>query len=139
MEQMVYMHEVQYYETDAMQIVHHSNYIRWFEEARHDYLRKLGFPYDEIEERGIIIPVLSAECQYKAATRFGETVKIVSEPGTFNGLRFSLTYKVYSEDGSVLHAEGSTSHCFLDRNMRPVNIRKKAPDLYECFAPYLKK
>ena len=36
MEETVYMHEVQYYETDAMQIVHHSNYIRWFEEARHD-------------------------------------------------------------------------------------------------------
>ena len=139
MEETVYMHEVQYYETDAMQIVHHSNYIRWFEEARHDYLKRAGFPYEEIEARGIIIPVLTADCKYKAAVRFGEKVKIVSSLESFNGLRFELAYHVYTEDGTVLHASGRTGHCFLDRNMRPVNIKKKAPDIYECFCQHVKK
>lgn len=134
-----YDHRVQYYETDQMGCVHHSNYIRWFEEARHDYLKRAGFPYEEIEARGIIIPVLTADCEYKAAVRFGEKVKIVSSLESFNGLRFELAYHVYTEDGTELHASGHTGHCFLDRNMRPVNIKKKAPDIYECFCQHVKK
>ena len=46
-----------YYETDQMGIIHHSNYIRWFEEARLHYMKELGLPYDELERMGIIIPV----------------------------------------------------------------------------------
>ena len=58
-------HKVQYYETDGMGIVHHSNYIRWFEEARVDLLEQLGFGYDRIEEAGYSGPVLEVSCQYK--------------------------------------------------------------------------
>ena len=50
----VYNHRVQYYETDRMGIVHHSNYVRWMEEARVDFLARLGFPYDVMEARGVI-------------------------------------------------------------------------------------
>ena len=53
-----YIHKVQYYETDQMGIVHHSNYIRWFEEARIDLLEQLGIGYDMIEKEGIISPVI---------------------------------------------------------------------------------
>lgn len=60
-----YDHKVQYYETDGMGIVHHSNYIRWFEEARVDLLEQLGFGYDRIEEAGYSGPVLEVSCQYK--------------------------------------------------------------------------
>ena len=59
MEITAYRHRVQYYETDQMKVVHHSNYIRWFEEARTDFLEKSGFSYAWMEEQGIIIPVLS--------------------------------------------------------------------------------
>ena len=83
--------------------------------------------------------MLTADCEYKAAVRFGEKVKIVSSLESFNGLRFELAYHVYTEDGTVLHASGRTGHCFLDRNMRPVNIKKKAPDIYECFCQHVKK
>ena len=58
-------HKVQYYETDGMGIVHHSNYIRWFEEARVDLLEQLGFGYDRIEAAGYSGPVLEVSCQYK--------------------------------------------------------------------------
>lgn len=129
-------HEVQYYETDAMRIVHHSNYIRWMEEVRLKYLKHVGLAYDAMEERGIIIPVLSASCQYKVAVKYGETVKIFAEMGKFNGLRFSVAYRITSLDEKVLHAAGETTHCFLDRDMRPVNVRKCAPDIYKFFARY---
>ena len=54
----MYTHRVQYYETDQMGIVHHSNYIRWFEEARIDWMRHCGISYREMEKQGIIVPVL---------------------------------------------------------------------------------
>lgn len=100
-----YKHKVQYYETDAMAIVHHSNYIRWFEEARLDYLEQIGLPYDEIERRQIMIPVLGASCQYRQAVKFGESVWVDTEITGFNGLKFSVAYKVYDESRTVLHAE----------------------------------
>ena len=50
-------HVVQYYETDRMNLVHHSNYVRWMEEARVDFLDQIGFPYAEMEKRGVISPV----------------------------------------------------------------------------------
>ncbi len=133
-----WMHVVQYYETDAMQIVHHSNYIRWMEEVRLDYLSKVGLAYDVMEAHGIIIPVLSASCEYKTATRYGETVRITAKMERFDGLRFYVTYRITSEDGSVLHATGSTSHCFLNRDMKPVNVKKAAPAIYDFFRHFKK-
>lgn len=125
-----YLHQVQYYETDAMQIVHHSNYLRWFEEARMQGIAEVGLPYRELENRGIMIPVLSASCEYKQAVTYGKIVKIYYEVESFRGLRFTFSYRVYSEDGSVLHAVGSTTHCFLNHEMKPINIRRFAPDIY---------
>ena len=54
-----------YYETDQMGIVHHSNYIRWFEEARIELMNYVGLPYRQMEENGILIPVLGVTCNYK--------------------------------------------------------------------------
>lgn len=128
-----YLHEVQYYETDGMRIVHHSNYIRWFEEARLAALKKDGMDYDRMEEEGIIIPVLSASCEYKMAVHYGETVKIYSEIDSFNGLRFGVRYQIYDMEEKVLHATGTTTHCFLDRNMKPMNVKRHAPEVYQYF------
>ena len=57
----MYQHKIQYYETDKMGITHHSNYIRWMEEARIDFLEQLGFGFDKLEQSGIVSPVLSKE------------------------------------------------------------------------------
>ena len=64
MEYRVYEHKTQYYETDQMGIIHHSNYIRWFEEARMDMMEQMGMGYAEMEKRGIISPVLSVHSEY---------------------------------------------------------------------------
>ena len=71
-----YVHKTQYYETDTMKIAHHSNYIRWMEEARVDMLEQMGLGYDVMEKSGILSPVLSVECEYKSMTRFPEKVLI---------------------------------------------------------------
>ena len=72
----MYTHKVQYYETDKMGITHHSNYIRWMEEARIDFLEKSGFSYDKLEKDGIISPVVSVECSYKKTTTFSDEISI---------------------------------------------------------------
>ncbi|HJB35179.1 MAG TPA: acyl-CoA thioesterase, partial [Candidatus Blautia merdipullorum] len=61
---MAYEHKTQYYETDQMGIIHHSNYIRWFEEARVDFMDRCGFSYAQMEKDGLISPVLSVSCEY---------------------------------------------------------------------------
>ena len=76
-----YRHRVQYYETDQMKIVHHSNYIRWFEEARIDYLEKAGISYTGMEERGIVSPVVSVGAKYLRMVRFGDEVRICVRTG----------------------------------------------------------
>ena len=68
MDLIIHEHRAQYYETDQMGIIHHSNYIRWFEEARVTLMEQLGLGYDVTEEKGILSPVLSIECDYKSMT-----------------------------------------------------------------------
>lgn len=126
-----YLHNVKYYETDQMAVVHHSNYIRWFEEARIDWLAQAGADYVGMEARGILIPVVSVSCQYKAMTRFGETAEVRFTGGRYNGIRMTLTYEVRDAESGVLHAAGSSEHCFLDREGRVLNLRRCAPDLHE--------
>ena len=71
-----YLHKVKYYETDKMGVTHHSNYIRWMEEARVDFLDKIGFSYRKLEEMGAISPVIGVECEYKISTQFDDIVEI---------------------------------------------------------------
>ena len=81
-----------YYETDQMGIVHHSNYIRWFEEARLEMLRAMGLPYKKMEDNGILIPVLDVSCSYKHPIRFDETLVLTLRIQNYNGVRLSLIH-----------------------------------------------
>ena len=129
-----YERETYYYETDQMGIVHHSNYIRWFEEARIDFLKQIGLPYDEMERKGLLIPVLGVSCQYKKAFRYGDTFRIIMKIQDFKGVKFSVTYEVYHAESGLLHATGTSGHGFVDKNLMPVNIKKQFPDVYEAFS-----
>ena len=73
-----YVHKVQYYETDKMSIVHHSNYIRFLEEARCHWLEQVGMPFSLLEEKGITIPVLGVNVTYKYHVTFDDTIQIQS-------------------------------------------------------------
>ncbi|MGN0601598.1 MAG: acyl-CoA thioesterase, partial [Oscillospiraceae bacterium] len=71
-----YTRKAYYYETDKMGIVHHSNYIRWLEEARVHMLNEVGYPFEKIEAMGLYMPVLSVECQYKYPVKFDDIFEI---------------------------------------------------------------
>lgn len=125
-----------YYETDRMNVIHHSNYIRWFEEARIDFMKKAGFPYDKMEAIGIMMPVLSAECKYKNSVKFGDTILIETAITLFNGFKMEISYKITDKETGQIRATGSTSHCFTDMNMKPIRINKTHPEIFEIFSEY---
>ena len=130
-------HKVQYYETDGMGIVHHSNYIRWFEEARVDLLEKLGYGYDRIEAEGFSSPVLEVACQYKTMTRFGDTVHIFAHVVEYNGVRMTLHYEVCDAQTGVLRCQGESRPCFMGRDGRPVSLRRSWPALDKVLSAQL--
>lgn len=128
-----YEHKVQYYETDKMGIVHHSNYIRWFEESRIDFLEQVGMPYEDMEAAGIICPVVSVECKYIGMTHFGDTVCICPRVEKFNGIRLILSYEIRDKKTGELKCTGKSSHCYLDENGRPVSLKNVSPAYYELY------
>ena len=130
-----YKHKVQYYETDKMAIVHHSNYIRWMEEARVDFLEKIGAPFDKLEELGLLCPVAEVSCNYIGMVRFGETVTIRARLEEFSGVKMVVKYTMTHENGEVC-CEAASKHCFIYGG-RVISLRKKFPEIYEKFVPYI--
>lgn len=126
-----YEHVAQYYETDMMGVIHHSNYIRWFEEARVDLLGKLGMPYKDMEAQGIIIPVLSASAEYKSMVRYGDTVYITPKLTSLTAVRMTMEYQVIDKITGEIRTIGSTSHAFLNRNLKPVALKKANRAIYD--------
>ena len=124
----IYKHEVRYYECDRMGITHHSNYVRIMEEARIDYLDKLGWGFDRIEADGVVSPVVSVECKYKSPTTFKDIIEVEVCISGMSELKFEFNY-IMRKDGKLV-AEGHSVHCFTE-NGRPVVIAKRLPELYE--------
>ncbi len=123
-----YERGVFYYETDQMKIVHHSNYIRWFEEARIDWLSQIGWDYKTIEEEGVIIPVLHAAAEYKTMTHFGDTVLIHIKLSEYTGVRMGFTYQVVDKFTGEVRCTGSSSHCLLDEEGKLIFFKKRYPE-----------
>ena len=130
MEPTPYLRQVHYYETDQMAIVHHSNYIRWFEEARLDHLTKLGVNYRSLEEHGIIIPVVDISCKYLISARYADLLQIKVVLTNYTGVRMAYRYEVRFQETDVLVATGTSTHCFLDNNHRPISLKRRAPELH---------
>lgn len=127
-----YRHRVQYYETDCMKVVHHSNYIRFFEEARVDFLAQIGADYASLEKAGYIAPVLSASADFKRMSVYGEELYILVKLTDYKGVRFYFSYRVIDAATGTLRATGETSHCFLKEGV-PVNLKRELPEAYERF------
>lgn len=132
-----YIRKVNYYETDRMGIVHHSNYIRYFEEARLDFLDKAGFDYPALENCGVISPVLSTSCNHKAMAYYGDTLVIETKLTDIGNVKYSFSYTVTKSETGELVATGTTCHCFLDSDRKIVSIKRIRPDLYEKMTAFV--
>lgn len=126
----LYQHKVQYYETDQMGITHHSNYIRWMEEARVDFLNQIGWGYKKMEAQGIISPVTAIDCKYRVSTFFDDVITIAVWVEEFKGVKLKIGYEMRNEEGALVF-EAKSEHCFLDENRKVVSIKKTCPEFYE--------
>lgn len=112
--------DVRYYETDQMGIVHHSNYIRYFECGRSDMLAKAGLPIGKIEETGVVLPVISVECRYRKSAVMGDRIRIVTMIDKVPMAKLVIRTEIYGPDGSLL-CDGKVILGFLDAvTRRPV-------------------
>lgn len=124
-----YIHKVHYHETDRMGITHHSNYIKWMEQARVDYLDRIGYGYARMEREGIVSPVIGIECQYKNPTTFDDEVRIRVEVEEFRGVRLVIRYHMSRvSDGSTV-LTGRSTHCFTTPAGKPIILKKQFPEL----------
>ncbi len=124
-----YIHKVNYYETDKMGVTHHSNYVRWMEEARIDFLDKIGLGYKKLEEDGIISPVISVECEYKAPTTFEDKIEVSIEVEEYSGVRLILKYTMTNVENGKIVLTGRTKHCFVDKENKPIILKKTFPNV----------
>lgn len=123
-------HRVDYVETDAMAIVHHSNYIRWFEMGRNDMLRTMGYPYSAMEKLGIWIPVTGVTCNYKTPAVFDEVVIIRTWVEKLKGATIYLAYEVVSKETGEVKVTGTSTHAVTDPDLVPMRLKKEFPEVY---------
>ena len=121
-----YIHKVQYYETDMMGVAHHANYIRWMEEARIDFMDRLGFPYAKMEAEGVISPVKAVSCEYRHPCTFGDEIGVSVSVESFNGVVMAILYEMRNQEGTTVCAARS-EHVFLDRGGRFVRMKREMP------------
>lgn len=129
----IFERTINYYETDRMGVVHHSNYIRYLEEARCFWLAKIEMPFSLLEENNITIPVLGVNCTYKFHVTFGDTIQIIPFVKEFNGVRMTVGYDVKDKKSGKTVLIGETKHCFANKNLRPINLKKVAPEFSRKF------
>ena len=125
-----YTRPVFYYETDKMGVVHHSNYLRWLEEARNSYFNDKNLAYVETESYGVLCPITEANIRFKYPARFGDNFTVKLNVTKYTGVRFFVEYVVVNQDGLVL-LDGETSHAFIDENFKPVSLARAIPERHE--------
>ena len=134
-----YERKTYYYETDRMAIIHHSNYIRWFEEARTNFLEQAGFPYEKMEKMGVSLPVLGVSCEYLNFLQFNDAISIRLKIENFSGLRMTIYYEVINKANGKVSAVGKSNHCFVNHEMKPIRLKRDYPEIYQLFADFTEK
>lgn len=132
-----YIRRVNYHETDKMGITHHSNYIKWMEEARIHFLDQIGFGYAKLESDGIISPVIAVECQYKQPTTFDDEVCIAVSVEEFKGVRLTIRYVMTNNKTGEVVLTGTTKHCFVDANGKPIILKKQFPEFDKALKAHM--
>ena len=133
----IFERKINYYETDRMGVVHHSNYIRFLEEARCAWLEKVGMPFDLLEDNGITIPVLGVNCQYKYHVTFEDIIEIKTYMKEYSGVRMTVGYEIVEKETGKIVLTGETKHCFTSRELKPINLKKFAPEFNDRFQALL--
>lgn len=123
---------VRYAETDRMGVVYYANYLVWFEVARADLLRTLGWTYREMEESGVSLPVIQAHCDYRAPARYDDEIVIHTEGWLRSPVRMEFAYRISRKADGVVSAEGMTMHAALGKDGRPCRLPARIRDAFNA-------
>lgn len=123
---------VRYAETDQMGIVHHASYYVYFEAAREDFIEGSGMRYADMEDAGIMMPLVETHCRYYSGAKYADDLLIETELEELSPVKVALKYNVTREmDGKVL-AKGKTVQAFVEKEtFKVVNLQKKYPVIWE--------
>lgn len=122
---------VRYVETDKMGIVHHSNYYVYFEEARTQFIKNSGMTYSDMEENGIMIPLVESSCKYMQGAKYEDELIIKTWVKELTPVKVEFNYSVIRGKDQIEISRGSTLHPFVDNNFRIVNLKKKHSEIFE--------
>jgi acyl-CoA thioester hydrolase len=122
---------VRYAETDQMGVVYYANYFVWFEVARGDLLRTLGWTYREMEGTGVFLPVISAACEYRQPARYDDNVEIRAEGRLVSPVRMAFDYEVRVDSRDGIGATGHTLHAAVDRAGRPCRLPDRIIEVFQ--------
>lgn len=125
--------KVRYAETDCMGVVHHSNYYVYFEAAREDLIEEIGMTYRELEELGVMMPLVETNCRYMEAAKYADNLIIETKVNELSPIKLKLTYEVRREEDNKILAKGYTLQTFVDKeSFKIINLKKQRPELWAC-------
>lgn len=133
----VYTRKAQYHETDKMGIIHHSNYIKWMEEARIAFMDSLGFGFAKVEQLGLVSPVAGISISYKHPVKFDDTVEIAVSISRYSGVVQEISYEITNRTTGLLSATATSKHCYM-KDGEVVNLKHALPELDKVFSEAFK-
>lgn len=122
---------VRYAETDKMGVVYYANFLVWFEVARADLMRSLGWTYREMEAAGLSLPVLEAHCEYRRPARYDDEIEVRTEGRMLSAVRMKFSYTVVRRADGIVAAEGYTVHAAIDAAGRPCRLPARVKEAFE--------
>ena len=121
---------VRYAETDQMCVVYYANYFVWFEVARADLLRTFGWSYREMEQAGVSLPVIDAQCHYHRSVRYDDELEVRTEGRLLSKVRMEFVYQVVRRDDQSLAASGRTIHAAMDPTGKPCRLPDRIQEVF---------
>ncbi len=125
---------VRYQETDQMGVVYHTNYLVWFEVGRSSWVRELGISYRELEKMGLLLPLIDAYCQYRSPARYDDEIIVRTHVGEVSRSKLAFYYEILRKEDAKLLAKGKTTHLWVNRQMKRVDVQKDYPEVYQLIS-----
>mgnify|MGYP001450523286 CR=1 FL=1 len=120
-----------YADTDAMGVVYHTNYIKWFEVGRCELLRSIGYPYAVLEKSGIMLPVIECGCTYRMPAHYDEVLEVTARVAEMKGATVTIDYDIKRQETGELLVTGFTKHAITNMELKPIRLRDKYRALYD--------
>lgn len=120
-------HRVNFFDTDAMAVVHHANYIKWFEIGRVDFLRKAGITLTEMMDDGYVFPIINVRAKYISAGHYDDILSIKTLPVALTKAKMEFNYEIIRDKDNTLLVKGYTQNVFTHKASGKIT---RLPDKY---------